>query len=55
MDAHVKKISKLCRLCGKTVITGKGYVNAKTIYNYDLILSTYFRISVDEDKEVAFL
>ena len=32
MDSHINKLSKLCHICLKTVITGGGYINAKTVY-----------------------
>ena len=51
MDTHIKKFSKLCHICSKTVITGGGYSNAKTVYDYQIALATY--LDVNEDKEVS--
>ena len=38
MDTHINKLSKLCHICPKTVITGRGYSNAKTVYDYQIAL-----------------
>ena len=38
MEAHVNKLSKLCRICSSTEETGRGYSNAKTVHN--LILNS---------------
>ena len=53
MDTRINKLSKLCHICSKTVITGGGYSNAKTIYDYQIALTTYFKIDINEDKEVS--
>ena len=53
MDTHISKLSKLCRICSKTVITGRGYSNAKTVHDYQIALATYLKIDVNEDKEVS--
>ena len=53
MDTHINKLSKLCHICSKTVITGGGYSNAKTVCDYQIALATYFKIDVNEDKEVS--
>ena len=51
MDTHINKLSKLCHICSKTVITSGGYSNAKTVYDYQISLATY--LDVNEDKEVS--
>ena len=38
MDTHINKLSKLCHICPKTVITGRSYSNAKTVYDYEIAL-----------------
>ena len=53
MDTHISKLSKLCRIYPKTVITGRGYSNAKTVHDYQIALATYLKIDVNEDKEVS--
>ena len=53
MDTHINKLSKLCHICSKTVITGGGYSNAKTVCDYQIALATYLKIDVNEDKEVS--
>ena len=53
MDTRINKLSKLCHICSKTVITGGGYSNAKTIYDYQIALTTYLKIDINEDKEVS--
>ena len=53
MDTHINKLSKLYHICSKTVTTGGGYSNAKTIYDYQIALATYLKIDINEDKEVS--
>ena len=53
MNTHISKLCKLCHICSKTVITGKGYSNAKRVYDYQIALATYLKIDVNEDKEVS--
>ena len=53
MDTRINKLSKLCHICSKTVITGGGYSNAKTVYDYQTALATYLKIDINEDKEVS--
>ena len=43
MDAYINKLSKLCHICSKTMITGRGYSNAKTVYDYQIALATYLK------------
>ena len=52
MQFHLKCLGKLCRLCGIKVVTGRGYVNAKTVEDYKDLLMGKFRIKTDENKEV---
>ena len=52
MDYHLKCLGKLCRLCGNKIVTGRGYVNAKTMENYKNLLMGKLRIKTDENKEV---
>ena len=52
IDTQVNKLSKLCRICPKTVITGRGYSSAKRVYDYQIALATYLKTDVNEDKEV---
>ena len=40
MDIHSKTLSKLCHICSKTVTIGRGYNNAKTVYDYQIALAT---------------
>ena len=47
MNTLINKLSKLCHICSKSVITGGGYSNAKTA------LATYLKIDVNEDKELS--
>ena len=53
MDTHINKLSKPCHICSETVITGGGYSNANTVYDYQIALATYLKIDVNEDKEVS--
>ena len=54
MDTHIiNKLSKLCRICSKTVITSRGYSNLRTVYDYQIALATYLKIYVNEDKELG--
>ena len=53
MDYHLKCLGKLCRLCGNKIVTGRGYVNAKTVENYKDLLTEKFRIKKDENKKVS--
>ena len=53
MDTHIKKLSKLCHISSKTVITGGGDSNAKTVYYYQIALVIYVKIHKNEDKEVS--
>ena len=53
MDTHINKLSKLCHICPKTVITGRGYSNAKTVYDYQIALATYLKVDLNEDKDVS--
>ena len=55
MDTHINKLSKLCHICSKTVITGGGYSNAKTVYDYQIALSAYLKSDANEDKELSHL
>ena len=41
--------------CSKTVITGGGYSNAKTVYDYQIALSAYLKSDANEDKELSHL
>ena len=43
MDTYINKLSKLCHICSKTMITGGGYSNAKTVYDYQIALATYLK------------
>ena len=52
MDTHINKLTKLCHICSKTVITGGGST-AKTVYDYQIALATYLKFDVNEDKEVS--
>ena len=40
MDNHINTLCKLCRIFSKTVITGRGYSNAKIVYDYQIALAT---------------
>ena len=40
MDTHINTLCKLCRIFSKTVITGRGYSNAKIVYDYQIALAT---------------
>ena len=40
MDTHINTFCKLCRIFSKTVITGRGYSNAKIVYDYQIALAT---------------
>ena len=53
MDNHINELSKLFRICPKTVITGRGYSIEKTVYDYQITLATYLKIDVNEGKEVS--
>ena len=53
MDYHLKCLGKLCRLCGNKIVTGRGYVNAKTVENYKDLLTEKIRIKKDENKKVS--
>ena len=53
MDTHISKLSKLCRIYPKTVITGRGYSNAKTVHDYQITLATYLKIDVNEYKDMS--
>ena len=53
MDYHLKCLGKLCRLCGNKIVTGRGYVNAKTVENYKDLLTEKFWIKKDENKKVS--
>ena len=53
IDIHINKLSKLCHIRTKTVITGGGYSNAKTVYDYQTTWATYLKIHVNENKEVS--
>ena len=53
MVYHLKCLGKLCRLCGNKIVTGRGYVNAKTVENYKDLLTEKFRIEKDENKKVS--
>ena len=53
MDTHINKLSKPCHIYSETVITGGGYSNANTVYDYQIALATYLKIDVNEDKEVS--
>ena len=55
MHTHINKLSRLCHICSKTVITGGGYSNAKTLYDYQKALATYLKIDANEDKDVSHL
>ena len=46
MDNHINELSKLCCICSKTVITGRGYSIAKTVYDYQIALATYLKIDI---------
>ena len=52
MDVHINRLSKLCHICSKSVITGRCYSNAKTVCDYQIGLAFYLKIDVNEDKEV---
>ena len=43
---HINNLSKLCHICFKTVITGGGYSNAKTLYDYQIALVIYLKIDM---------
>ena len=53
MDTRINKLSKLCYICSKTVITGGGCSNTKTVYDHQIALATYLKIDANEDKEVS--
>ena len=44
MGTHIIKLSKLCHICSKAVITSGDYSNAKTIYDYQIALANYLKI-----------
>ena len=46
MDTLINKLSKLCHICSKTVITGGGYSNAKTVYDCQIALATYLKTDI---------
>ena len=54
MVAHINKLSKLCYICSKTVITSRDNSKAKTVYDYQIALETYLKIDINEDKEVSY-
>ena len=55
MDTHTNELSKLCHISYKAVITGKGYCNASTVYDYQITLATYLKIDVNENEDVSHL
>ena len=52
MENHLKCLGKLRRLCGNKVVTGRGYVYAKTVEDYKDLLMEKFRIKTDKNEEV---
>ena len=52
MEYHLKCLWKLCRLCEKKIVTGRGYVNVKTVEDYKDLLIEKFKIKTDENNEV---
>ena len=48
LKGYQHQLSKLCHICSNTVITGGGYSNAKTVYNYQIALAIYLKIDVNE-------
>lgn len=52
MENHAALLENLCRMCGNKVLLKKGYVNAKTCYDYVDILQTFYGILESEDREV---
>ena len=52
MECHLKCLGKLCRLCGNKIVTGRGYINAKTVEDYKDLMMEKFRIKTDENKKV---
>ena len=56
MDDHVKNPKKLCRLCAKKVVTGRGYSHAKTAKEYNDVIMQLFHIQPNnENKEVSLV
>ena len=53
IDTHNSNLSILCGICSKTVITGRGYSNAKTVHDYQITLATYLKIDVNEYKDMS--
>ena len=52
MECHLKCLGKLSRLCGNKIVTGRGYINAKTVENYKDLMMEKFRIKTDENEKV---
>lgn len=47
---HVEKLWKLCRICGCRIKFSRGYVNAKTVHDYNILLKENYGILPNEES-----
>ena len=55
MENHRRNLEKLCRICGRKEMTGKGYWNAKDVGDYeDVMMLQYFFIKTKNESRKVF-